>query len=173
MLVQLAAGPLEGDAERLGELAVVNLMVAGAEDGGDGVGVQVGLALLRFSAGQPFVAEAEALLKVEVEAQPGDIVGVQCYDQRAFGAEVDLHAGGGFQLRREGGPEFLAVAVQRKLAFLAGFDLHPGGQHAGGGVAGAKAGFTLVEDMHAASGGRETPADAEADHAGADDQNGG
>ncbi len=172
VLVQLAAGPFERDAERLGELAVVHLMVAGAEDGGDGVGVQIGFALLRLSAGQPLVVEAEALLKVEVEAQPGGIVGVEGHDQRAFGAQVDRHAGGGFQLRREGGPELLAVAVQRKLAFLAGFDLHPGGQHAGGGVAGAQAGFPLVEDMDAASGGGQTPADAEADHAGANDQNG-
>ena len=172
MLMQLAAGPFECDAQRLGELAVINLMVAGAEDRGDGVGVQVRFALLRLTAGQPLVVEAQALLKVEVEAQPGDIVGIQGHDQRAFGAEVDLHAGGGFQFRREGGPELLAVAVQRKLAFFAGFDLHSGGQHAGGGVAGAKAGVALVENMDAASGCGQTPADAEADHAGADDQNG-
>ena len=66
----------------------------------------------------------------------------------------------------------LAVAGSAEAAFLAGFDLHPGGQHAGGGVAGAKAGFALVEDVDAAAGCGQTPADAEADHTGADDQNG-
>ncbi|GEO38715.1 hypothetical protein SAE02_28630 [Skermanella aerolata] len=67
----------------------------------------------------------------------------------------------------------LAVAVQRKLAFLAGLNLHSGGQHAGGGLAGAQAGVALVEDMDSASGCGQTPADAEANDAGADDQNGG
>ena len=102
-------------------------------------------------------------------AQLRGVVAVEGDDHRALVAVFDRHAGGGFQLAREIGPQALAFERQRQQRLLAGLGLDRGGEHAGRGPAGAVPGLAAVIDGDGAAGLREPPGDAEADHAGADD----
>ena len=69
MLVQGRAGAPDGQRERRGDQAVVDLMVAWARHRAGDAGAQMRLAAARLGAGQPFEIEPEALLELIGKAQ--------------------------------------------------------------------------------------------------------
>ena len=106
------------------------------------------------------------------EAEMPFVVPRQGDDQGAIVAIADILSACGFEFRGEGGPSLLAPAVELQQVQLARFGLDAGGEHAGGGMAGAPADRALVEDVDPAAGLRQPPADAQPADAAADDGDG-
>ena len=96
------------------------------------------------------------------------IVRGQGEQQRALAPQFDVDAARAQQLVGKGRPARLAVAPERDQRLLAGLGLAARRQHAGRGMARARAGLAAVEHRHRRPAG-EPPGDAQADHAGADD----
>src|ERR1043166_997031 len=119
MLANRHAGPRGGDAQRRAELAVVDLMVLGAEQRAGDAGREMRLAPSRLGPGNPFARQAEAFLKREAMLQPRLVVGREREEQRAFVAQVDSQAGGVLHLARELRPQRLARAPERDQRLLA------------------------------------------------------
>ena len=128
VLVQHPAGLREGRLQRLGQLAVLDLMVLGRPDGAGDAGPQIGLAPPGLGAAQPFDGEAKVALEFVGEAQLLRLVAVGGGDQCAGLAIFDINARRRVQLGGEAGPQLLAGQRQRQQGFLAGFGFGIGGQ---------------------------------------------
>ena len=98
------------------------------------------LALPGLGRRNPLQRQAELLLEDEMVMEPRLIVRGQRENQRAFRAQFHVDAGRRLQFGGEGRPARLAVAAERYQCFFAGLRLAAGGEHSGGGVAGAGAG---------------------------------
>ena len=99
------------------------------------------------------------------------IVGGERQHQGALMAQFDVDATRAQKLISEAGPTRLAVAAERDQCLLAGLRLATGSEHAGRGVARARAGLAAVEHRDRRTARGEAPSNAKADHAGADDGN--
>ena len=169
VLADGGAGRLGGDAQGGGELAVVDLVVLRAPHRAGELAGEMRLASSRLRRRNPLQRQAELLLEDEMMMQPRLVVRGRGDDQRAFGAQFHIDAGGRLQFGGKGRPARLAVAAERDQRFLAGLGLGAGGEHPGGGVAGARAGRAAVEHRDRCAARGQPPGDAEADDAGADD----
>ncbi len=97
------------------------------------------------------------------------VVGGERDDERALRAQFDIDAGSLQQFRGERRPARLAFASERDQGILARLRLAAGGEHAGGGMAGAAARRAAVEHLDRCALGRQPPGNAKPDHPGADD----
>ena len=169
MLMQGPTRRQERGAQRGDQLPVVDLMILPAEHGAANARRQVRLHAPRLPAGQPVDFQAETTLEFIGIAQFGDIVAMRRDDQCAFIPVADIDTGYGRQFRREGRPGSLAFQIEGEQHFLAGLRLHMRGQHAGGSPACLPAGLAPFEDINAATGRRQPPADAQPADTAADD----
>src|SRR6185437_9849094 len=170
MLMQLAASSDERRAQRAHQLAVLDLMIARAIDCGGKIGMEIRLALARLSARQPFERDAMRALEVIGVAKLRRVVAIERDHQRAFLAQLDALARGGFELGRETRPRVLAGAAEAMQSELAGLGLEAGREHAGRGPARAPSRLAALENRDRAARLREPPADRQADHAAANDR---
>ena len=168
MLANCRAGRLGGDAQRLRQLAVVDLMVLrGKQRAGDFAG-KMRLARPRRGGRQPFERQIELALKLQAMRDLGLIVRGQGEMQRAFAPQFDIDAARPQKLLGKGRPARLALAAERDQRFFAGLGFAAGRQHAGRRVAGARSGLAAIEHRDRGAAGKP-PGDAQADDAGADD----
>ncbi len=171
LMTDRATGHADSRGERLDERTVVDLVVRGRPHGGRNPGREQRLALPRRLAREPLDRRAVRRLEVEQPAQPKQAVAVIGHDERPLGSEPDGEAGRGFQLRREGGPPGQALAAEGVEVELLEPELHRRREHAGRRPRRAAAGRAAVQHSHGVPALREAPRDAEAGHAGADDEN--
>ena len=127
------------------------------------------LAAAAFGGGDPGQRQIELLLEHEVMREPRLIVGRERDHQRALAAQLHIDAGGLAQLGGESRPACLAVAAERDQRFFAGLRLGAGREHSGGRMGRARTRGAAVEHRHLPAARRQPPGDAEADDAGADD----
>ncbi len=169
VLVNGGAGAFGSDAQCGRKLAVVDLMVLRRPHRARELAGEMRLAPAGFGRGNPLDRQAELLLMRQVMVRARLIVGGQRHDQRALLPQLDVDAGRRQQFGGEGRPARLALAPERHQRVLAGFGFATGGEHAGGGIAGAAAGGRALEDVNLRSPRRQSPGDAKAHHPGADD----
>ena len=169
MLDQLDPGMPRGDRQRLSQQPVLDLVIAGAEDGRSGTRFQMRLALSRLGGGQPLQVEPKPFLEFIGMAQLGCVVAIERDDQRALVAVIDRDAAGPFQLACEIGPQALAFERQRQERLLPRLRLDRRSEHAGGRPAGTAPGVAAVVHGDRAAGLCQPPRDTEADDPGADD----
>ena len=148
MLVNCHAGRFGGDAQRLHELAVIDLMILRREQRAGDFSRQMRLPLARVGGRQPFERQVETPLKLQAMGDLRVIVGGQGEQQRALAPQFDVDAAGAQQLVGKGRPARLAVAPERDQRLLAGLGLAARRQHAGRGMARARAGLAAVEHRH-------------------------
>ncbi len=165
VLVEGGPGGAGGDLQRLGHLAVVHLMVLGAQHRAGQLAGEIGLALARLGGAQPFHRQAEALLEGVEVPKPRPVIGGEGDGECALGAQAHIKAGGGLKVGGEARPQRLTGPGEGQEALFAGLGLGAGGQHAGGGPARPVPGRAGIEQGDPAAGGGEPPADGEADDA--------
>ena len=163
------AGALGCDPQGGGELAVVDLGILGAPHRAGELAGEVRLAPARLRRRNPGQRQAELLLERKLMVQARLIVRGQREQQRALAPQLHVDPGGLPEFGREGRPARLALAPERDQRFLARLGLGAGGEHPGGGVAGAAAGGAAVEHRDRGALRGQPPGDAKPDHAGADD----
>ena len=168
MLVNCHAGRFGGDAQRLHELAVIDLMVLRREQGASDFSRQMRLPLSRVRGRQPFERQVEMPLKLQAMRDFRLIVRGQGEHQRALAPQFDVDATRAQQLFGKGRPARLAVAAERDQRFLARLGFAACRQHAGCGMACAGSGLAAVEYRNRCPAG-EPPGDAQADNASAND----
>ena len=161
------AGCRSGDAQRLAQFAVVDLVILRAEHGAGDLAGQMRLLAARRRGRQPFQRQAELERKVEPMRDLGLIVRGQRQHQRALAPQFDIDAACAQKLLGESRPARLAVAAERDQRLFAGFGLRAGRQHPGRRIARAGSGLAAVvhRNLGAAA---KPPGDAEPDDAGAD-----
>ena len=169
MLVQRDAGRLHGDAQRLHELAVVDLMILRREQRAGDLAGQMRLAGARGGGRQPFERQIEPALKLQTMADLRLIIGREREHQRALAPQFDVDAARAQKLLGKAGPARLALAAERDQRLFARLGLAARRQHAGRRVARARSGRAAVEYLHHGAAG-EPPGNAKPDHAGADDR---
>ena len=157
-----------GNAQRRDNFAIVDLMVLRTENGAGDLSGQMRLARPRCRGRQPFQRQAELILKIQAVRSFGLIVGGQRQSQRAFLAQFDINAARPQKLAGKTRPARLAVAAKREQRLFAGLGFATRRQHAGRGMARARADLAAIEHRDRRTGG-EPPSDAKADHTGADD----
>ena len=135
MLVDDNAGRLGGDAQRLRELAVVDLVILRREQCAGDFSRKMRFARARRRGREPFERQIEPALKLQPVRDLGLIVGRQGEHQRALLPQFDIDAARSRQLRGERRPARLAVAAERDQRLLARLGFATGRQHAGGGMA--------------------------------------
>ncbi len=164
----VAPGCDECAGERRDQEPIVDLVVVGTENRGREMRREVGFALARLGAGEPFERDAERTLEIEIEFEPRRVVARERHHQRALAPQPDRHVRGPLQFGGEVRPEALAFAIEGVKRLLARFGLESGSQHPGGGPARAAPGLAALEDIDGAADLRQAPADAQADGAAAD-----
>src|SRR5205085_10087790 len=113
VFVQRRAGVADRGRESAAEAAVVDLMIALAQDGRGDARLQMRLAAARLGRRQPFEIEPEPGLELVGMTELLGIVAVEGEDERALVAVFDRNAGCGFELAREIGPSTLAFERER------------------------------------------------------------
>jgi len=151
------------------ELAIIDLVILGAEHRARELADKVRLASSRLRRRNPSQRQSELLLEGELMEEPRLVVRGQCDDQRPLRPQSHIDAGHLLQFRGESGPAPLALAPERDQRLFAGLGLRAGGQHARGGVARTGTGCALIEHRNRCVPRRQTPGDAETNDSGADD----
>ncbi len=168
MLANCRAGRLGGDAQRLHQLAVVDLVVLrGKQRAGDFAG-KMRLARPGGGGRQPFERQIELTLKLQALRDLGLIVRGQGEMQDALAPQFDIDAARPQKFLGKGRPARLALAAERDQRFFAGLGFAASRQHAGSRVAGARSGLAAIEHRDRGAAG-QPPGDTQADDAGADD----
>ena len=135
MLVNCHAGRFGGDAQRLHELAVIDLMILRREQRAGDFSRQMRLSLPRVGGRQPFERQIETPLKLQAMGDFRLIVRGQGEQQRTLAPQFDVDAAGAQQLVGKARPARLAVAPERHQRLFPRLGLAAGGQHAGRGMA--------------------------------------
>ena len=152
----------------LRELAVVDLMILRRKQRAGDFSGQMRLARPRRGGRKPFERQIELFLKLQPMADLGLVVGGERENERALAAQFDVDAACPQELLGEGRPARLAVAAERNQILFARLGFASRREHAGRRMARARSGRAAVEYLDCRAAG-EPPADAEPDHAGADD----
>ena len=121
----------------------------------------------RLRGGKPFERQAELALKFQMMRQRRLIVRGQRQNQRALAAQFDVDAARAQKLLGKSRPARLAVAAERDQVLFAGLGLAARREHAGRGMARARAGLAAVEQQNLGAGG-QPPGNAQPDDARAD-----
>ena len=101
MLVKRDAGRLHGNAQRLHELAVVDLMIFRRKQRAGDLAGQMGLAGAGGGSRQPFERQIEPPLKLQTMADLRLVVGREREHQRALAAQFDVDPAGAQQVPRQ------------------------------------------------------------------------
>jgi hypothetical protein len=109
------------------------------------------------------------MLEHELMMEPRLIVRGRGDDQRAFGTQLHVNPRYLLHLDSKGWPSCLALAAERDQRPLARLCLAASCQHAGGGMAGGRAGHIAIEYFDCGAARGEPPTDTQANNAGADD----
>ena len=138
-------GGLGGNAQRRDKFAVVDLVVLRAEERAGDLSGKVRLARARRRGREPFERQIKAALKLQAVGDLGLIVGSERKHQRALLPQLDIDAARARKFLGEDGPARLALAAERDQRFFAGLGFAAGGEHAGRGMARARAGLAAIE----------------------------
>ena len=129
------------------------------------------LASARRRGREPFQRQTEPALEFQPVCNFGLIVRCQREDQRALPTQLDIDTAGTLKLLGKGRPARLTLATERNQRFFTRLGFAAGRQHSGRGMACPRASLAAIEQFDRRAAVSEPPANAEADHAGADDRN--
>ena len=129
------AGRFGGDAQRLHQLSIIDLMILRREQRARDFSGEMRLSFPRVGGRQPFKRQIQAPLELQAMGDFRLIVGGQSEQQRALAPQFDVDTAGAQKLVGKSRPARLTVAAERHQRFLAGLGLATRRQHAGRGMA--------------------------------------